>query len=59
MSHFLPSEEIKNIGNKLQSAVAEFLATSKSLQKEQDELEKEMMTSLEERRMETVRKKLL
>ncbi|MFZ2187928.1 MAG: hypothetical protein WAV46_04885 [Candidatus Moraniibacteriota bacterium] len=59
MMHFLPVEEIKKIENELQSAVAEFLAASQSLQKERDELEKEMLTSLEEQKIQSLKKKLL
>lgn len=55
MPHYLPVEEIEE---DLQSAVEEFEAGSKELQKEEEQLEMDMIQALEKQKMDEVRKKL-
>ena len=58
MSHFLPIEEIKKIEDELWSAVTEFSVTSKQLEQEEAELEKDMTQALEKQKIDELKKKL-
>ena len=55
MSHYLPVDKIER---ELQKAVEEFQRASKELKKEEDQLEADLVRSLEEQKIDELKKKL-
>jgi len=55
MSHFLPVDEIQS---DLQNAVDEFFIASQEIRKEEDVLEKQLLQTLEQKKIEAIRKTL-
>lgn len=55
MAHYLPVDEIER---ELQEAVEEFQHASKELKKEEDQLEADLVRSLEEQKIDELKKRL-